>query len=358
MNAHILITDEETHDTVVNNSFWALKFSDLQPKDINDIIISQFNNTRKPYYAMLCDFYSLRDGDLVFLYKRQSGFYGIYKVKGEPFFDNSTIGKIDKSFPIRIEIECINYFEKPVPEELLFSTKEYESKFWSWFYRKIQGARGINTITPEATEALIELLVKMNGNSIKIPNIIKKYIKIPNIIKKYKRKKNCNITLPLRRKESDSVFIEDALRYYIIRYIGIKNFSEKIFGKKEDIEWYSNNVPYHVSGKNIDILVYHKNMRYTGYPLRYQFSVVELKRDIAGEEAISQVINYSKWVSTRLANGEIETVQPIVIAKKFGDNAISKAKMIEFNSRKIKLYKYKFTNNDVYNLEFEEVHYD
>ncbi len=96
------------------------------------------------------------------------------------------------------------------------------------------------------------------------------------------------IILPLCKNEGETkVFIEDAIRYYIAK--NIKSL-EKIFGKEEDIEWYSNNVPYHISGKSIDFLVYHKNMKYTGYPLRYQYSVLELKKDNANEESISQLI--------------------------------------------------------------------
>jgi len=342
MNAHVLITDNLTHETVVQNSFWALKFSDLTPNDVVEIITAQLGNTRKPYYAMLCDFFSLRDGDIIFLYKRQVGFFGIYKIKREPFFDITPYDNINGNFPIRVEKECINYFEKPVPEELLFSTKEYESRFWSWFYRKIQGPRGVNTITPEAAESLIELLIKINGNSVTLPNIIP-----------YQNTVNSISEIQLNRNGDDKVFIEDALRYYIMRYIKLRDFSKNLFGKSEDIEWFSNNVPYHVSGKNIDILVYHKNMRYTGYPLRYQYSVVELKRDNADDKTISQVIDYSKWVASRLANSEIETVQPIVIAYDFTDTAIQKSKMIEFNNRKIIFFKYRVVNN--IDISFEKV---
>jgi len=339
MNAHILITDETTHDTVVKNSFWALKFSGIKPKNVEAIIDAQFQNTKKPYYAMLCDFFSLSEGDLIFFYKRQVGFFGIYKIKGEPFFDNTPYGSINEHFPIRVKLECINYFEKPVPEELIFSTKEYESRFWVWFYRKIQGSRGVNTITPESAESMIELLIKINGNSADLSDG-----------KPYPEKNAHPVILPLNRNGESTVFIEDALRYYIIRHIKKDNLT-KVFGKTEDIEWYANNVPYHVSGKNIDILVYHKNMRYTGYPLRYQYSVVELKRDKATDKTISQVIDYSKWVSSRLANSEIETVQPIVIAHEFADTAIQKSKMIEFNNRKVLLFRYSVVNKTDIALE-------
>lgn len=338
MKAHILITDKETHDKVVENGFWAIKFPDewaYKPKTYQDLLNYQKENTRKPVIGMIGDVLGTRVGDIVFLYERQVGFHGIYKVKSEPFFDITPLGKIDAQFPIRIKIECLNYFKKPVPEGLLFSTKEYESKFWAWFYRKIQGARGVNTINPEATQALIELFVKLNGNAISKPKNLKQY----NSLNKTK------IYLPI--KNDNTVYIEDILRAWIIQNLGKNKELEKIFGPNCDLEWFANNVPYHVTRKNIDILVYHKNMKYTGFPLRYQFSVVELKKDEAKPKDVSQVINYSKWVAGRLANSEIETVQPILIAYKFNKETIKKAKLTEFSERGILLYRYKIENNTI-----------
>lgn len=122
---------------------------------------------------------------------------------------------------------------------------------------------------------------------------------------------------------------------------------EKLFGPRDDLEWFANNVPYHVSGKNIDILCYHKNKKYTGIPLRYKFRVVELKRDRANDQNILQVIEYSKWVAGRLAGSEIETVQPILIAFDFNRKALEKARNSDFNERDILLVKYRVENGDV-----------
>jgi len=273
---------------------------------------------KKPYFSIIADILGTRIGDIVFLYERQIGFYGIYKIISKPFFDPTPIGCVDETWPIRVEIECLNYFPKPVPEDYLFSTKEYESKFWVWFYRKIQGARGINTINPEAAEALIELLVKINGNSINKPSQIKPY---PS------NNKNL-IYLPLY--EDGKVKLEDILRAWLIEHIDDPNRKDlrEIFGPTEDLEWFANNVPYHVSRKNIDILCYHKNNKYTGFPLRYKFSVVELKRDIATAKDVSQVIEYSKWTAGRLAGSEIETVQPILIAFDFDKSAKKRPKIV------------------------------
>lgn len=343
MKAHVFITDKDTFPVVRDNSFWGVGIKGI-PNTLEKIIKENLENGRKPYLSMIGDILGTRIGDIVFLYERQAGFHGIYEIASKPFFDQTTIGCVDGTWPIRVKINCLNYFPHPVPEDYLFSTKEYESKFWGWFYRKIQGARGINTVNPEAAEALIELLVKLNGNAINKPNWIRQY-------------PSNNITpieLPLDR--NDKVYLEVILRAWLIANIGNtkRDDLKEIFGPAEDIEWFANNVPYHVTKKNIDILVYHKNMKYTGFPLRYQYSVVELKRDKAKPVDVSQVINYSKWVAGRLANSEIETVQPILIAYDFYDRTITKAKLSDFSKRNILLYKYKVENNDI---KFEKLEY-
>lgn len=343
MKAHVFITDKDTFPVVRDNSFWGVGIKGI-PNTIEKVIKENLINGNKPYLGMIGDILGTRINDIVFLYERQVGFHGIYKIVSEPFFDPTPIGCVGETWPIRVEINCLNYFPQPVPEDYLFSTKEYESRFWGWFYRKIQGARGVNTINPEAAEALIELLVKINGNAINKPSHIKPYDS---------RNRN-KITLPLDK--NGKVYLEDILRVWIIANIDKSDRQDlrEIFGPVEDLEWFANNVPYHVTRKNIDILCYHKNIKYTGFPLRYKFSVVELKRDVADEKDISQVIEYSKWVAGRLAGSEIETVQPILIAFGFSDKAKQKAKNSDFSERGILFVKYWVENQDV---KFEVVNY-
>jgi len=341
MRAHVFITDERTFPVVRDNSFWGVGVKGI-PDSLKGLIEENLKNPRKPYLAMLADIFGTRVGDVAFLYERQKGFHGIFRVSSEPFFDITPIGCVDETWPIRLETECLNYFAEPVPEDYLFSTKGYESKFWGWFYRKIQGARGVNTINPEAAEALIELLVKINGNA----------INKPAQIKPYPSKSKSKIILPLT--QDGKAYLEDIVRAWLIKNIDSPSRSDlrEIFGPVEDLEWFANNVPYHVTRKNIDILCYHKNIRYTGLPLRYKFSVVELKRDLANADDVSQVIDYSKWVAGRLAGSEIETVQPILIAFDFNREAINKAKNSDFSDRGVAFFKYKVENSD---LKFELV---
>lgn len=343
MRAHILITDEQTFPVVRDYGFWGVGVKGI-PNDFEKVIEKNLSDPKKPYFAIIADILGTRIGDIIFLYERQVGFHGIYKIVSEPFFDPTPIGYVDEKYPIRIELECLNYFLKPVPEDLLFSTKEYESKCWAWFYRKIQGPRGINTVNPETAEVLIELLVKLNGNAINKPNSEKKYCAENKLL----------IELNLEKLHKDGKLLEDILRAWLIKNIDNPNHSDvrKIFGPVEDIEWFANNVPYHVSRKNIDILVYHKNAKYTGYPLRYKYSVVELKRDIAKADDVSQLIGYSKWVAGRLASGEVDMVRPILIAFDFNKKALAKVKNSDFSDEGIKCYKYKVEGS---NIKFQEV---
>lgn len=169
MKAHIIITNSETFPVCRDRLFWGIGTPDA-PSNFEEWINPQ--NSRKPYLKMLVDMMGVDIGDLVFLYERQAGFHGIYKVKSELFFDAAKITNkdsfvVDEKWPLRILLESVYFFPRPVPEDLLFSTPRYESLFWIWAYKKNQGPRGCNTITPEAAESLIELLVKVNGRDMK-----------------------------------------------------------------------------------------------------------------------------------------------------------------------------------------------
>lgn len=281
--------------------------------------------------------FNIEIGDTVFLYERQVGIHGIYKVKSPLFFDTSTVKnaqglEVDDQWPLRILLECVYYFPCPVNEDLLFSTPKYENIFWIWAYRKSQGPRGCNTITPEACEALVELLVKINGSD-------RKYDKF----NAYNPPKIKTVELEFT-DENKRLVLEDYLRGYVIANLKKEEEFEKIFGKLNDIEWYANNVPYHITQKNIDTIVFHKNFRYTNAPLRYKYSIVELKKDTVKADHISQLIRYSIWASGRLAGGEVEMIQPIIVGFDFERKAIEKARDADFNEKGIILAKYEVLN--------------
>ncbi len=347
MRAHVLITDKDTFPVVRDNGFWGVGTKNI-PQNYDEVIQESLKYpNKKPYLRMIADILNTRVGDIAFLYERGVGFHGVYKVKSEPFFDTRTIGCVDGKWPLRIEIECLSYFPTPVPEDLLFSSKDYESKCWGWFYRKVQGPRGMNTVNPETAEVLVELLVELNGNAVDKPDTMKTYP-----VKKSERRK---IELRLSKlSRNGRVVLEDVLRAWLVSHIDDKSCESvrEVFGPAEDIEWFANNVPYYITRKHMDILVYHKNASYTGYPFRYKFTVMELKRGEATDKDVSQLINYSKWVAGRLAGGRIESVQPTLIAFDFRKSAKIKAANSDFSNRGVRLFAYKIAGDDI---KFEEI---
>jgi len=336
MNAHVLITNPETYPVCRDRLFWGVGTPDC-PNVFEEWVSSA--NTRKPYLKMLVDMLGLSIGDLVFLYERQAGFHGVYKVVSPLFFDTTSVSngeglRVDHQWPLRIRLECLYYFAKPVPEDLLFSTPHYENVFWVWAYRKSQGARGCNTITPEAAESLLELLVKVNGRDTEYE--FDPYVPLnPHAI-----------TLPLC-EDGERLTLEDFLRGHILEKLRNREHLEDVFGPPEDVEWFANNVPYHITQKNIDLLVFHKNFRYTTVPLRYKYSIVELKKDTAQAKDVGQLIRYSQWASGRLASGEPEMIQPILVAHDFSDDTVRKAATADFNDRGILLFKYNVQNQEI-----------
>ncbi|MCS7223554.1 MAG: hypothetical protein NZ959_03180 [Armatimonadetes bacterium] len=336
MGAHVFITDTKTFPTVRDYGFWGVGAPKI-PDNYHSLVQQNLANGKLPYFAMVADLLATRIGDLVFLYERGRGFHGVYRIASEPFFDATPVGSVSSQWPLRVLIECVHYFPDPVPEAYLFSTPEYETRCWSWFYRKIQGPRGSSPLNPEAAQTLCELLVKVNGNAINL--------RVQRSI--YQPKQSTPIKLPL--PIDGKVALEDILRGWFVQNIDDPHNKDMrdLFGPSGDIEWFANNVPHHVSGRHIDLLCYHANQTYTRYPLRYRFTVVELKRDEASPDDIGQIIEYSKWVAGRLACGEVDMVVPVIVAHSFQKDAIVKAKHAEFNSRGIKLIKYDVRNQSV-----------
>ena len=81
-------------------------------------------------------------------------------------------------------------------------------------------------------------------------------------------------------------------------------------------------------------------------PLRYRYSVIELKRDQADPQTVDQVIGYAKWVANRLANGEIDAVRPYIIARRFRPETIERARAIRFNRTGIQLVRYEIISEN------------
>jgi RecB family endonuclease NucS len=79
----------------------------------------------------------------------------------------------------------------------------------------------------------------------------------------------------------------------------------------------------------------------------YKYTCIELKIDRATESDLSQILRYEDWLARKLADGDNEMVQSILVASRFTDSVIDyiqKRKLIE--EKTVNLMSYRVTEND------------
>jgi hypothetical protein len=343
MRAHVFVVDKETFPVHRDRCFCGTGPTESEFHTYSEVLQAMLNSRTSGYRGMLVDILGTRPGDIVFFYEQKTGFRGVYRIIGEPFFDSSVIYGVNEfqnqlvpnNICFRVPIECQHYFPKPVPEDLLFASPEREAIFWVWFYRKIQirGARGCTAINPESAQALLELLVKLNETDSPPPPTVP-----------YPSSTQHKLDIPLG--DGPTALYEDWLRGWLIQNIDNTNRPDirKMFGPETELEWFANNVPYHVAGRNIDTLAFHSTRQYLDTPIRYKYSIVELKRNRASRRDVEQLLGYSRWTASRLAQGDADRVKPILIANGFHTQAVSQAHNSDWS---ILLAEYQVTDNNI-----------
>jgi len=93
-----------------------------------------------------------------------------------------------------------------------------------------------------------------------------------------------------------------------------------------------------------------------GVDILHKFTCIELKTGICTEEDLNQIIKYENWLVRKLANGDSEMVQSILVAFGFQDRVleyVQKRRTIE--EKTVRLLKYRVTKeqNDIILTEIE-----
>jgi hypothetical protein len=93
-----------------------------------------------------------------------------------------------------------------------------------------------------------------------------------------------------------------------------------------------------------------------GVDILHKFTCIELKTGICTEEDLNQIIKYENWLVRKLANGDSEMVQSVLVAFDFQDKVleyVQKRRTIE--EKTVRLLKYRVTKeqNDIILTEIE-----
>ena len=269
-----------------------------------------------------------------------SGFTGMVEIEGRPFFDPTPIGteaNVPASVPVRIPLNCEAYLPRPVTEEQAFTYETESTELWNPKYKKaLQGAKSLTSLTTEEGNQLAALVHRANDREYGVKQ------------ETYSGEASDKISIDDRLDQKEGVgkvrtSPPDSIQDLSLDEIPVTNGSQfrvektleawlmemidsdhddlrRVFGPRDELTWFTNYVPYGISGKNMDGLAFHERDG-----IRYKISTIELKRGKANKSAVRQVLGYAQWVTSYLADGNEQVVQPILIAHGFTEAALEAA---------------------------------
>lgn len=275
-------------------------------------------------------FHAIKPGDFIFFYVRNIGIYGLWKATTFPFFDES--GFLGKAYPYRVCFEpLIREFSKPIAMSDIMDLQD-KGKVWTFDLGAMR-QKNHNPITSDEGKELIRLLLRNNPVFHAITQIETPY-------------PTNNVELPL----SLAVDTKGRLRYegYLSAWF-MKSFVngklKEIIGEYRD---FLNYVPTSFN-KVMDIFLTHVTS-VDGVDVLHNFTCIELKTGICTEEDLNQIIKYEHWLVRKLASGDDEMVQSILVGFDFQDKVleyVKKRKLIEEKTVRLLKYKVNYAQNDI-----------
>ena len=276
---------------------------------------------------IIASFEAIKPGDFIFFYVRNVGVYGLWKATSRPFLDENDIwGKKDQKFPYRVCFEpLIRYFSKPIVLSDILDLRD-KGKIWTFDLGAII-RKNHNPITTDESKELIRLLLRNNPIFRPVSPIPEPY-------------PIGNVTLPISLETDNKgrIRYEGFLNTWFMRSFVSGRYKD-IIGEYRD---FLNFVPTSFN-KVMDVFLTHVT-EVDGVDVLHKFTCIELKTGTCREEDLNQIIKYENWLTRKLADGDSEMVQSILVAFDFQDKVleyVQKRRLIE--EKTVRLIKYEVT---------------
>jgi hypothetical protein len=289
---------------------------------------------------IISGFEAIRPGDFLFFYVRNIGIYGLWQATSRPFFDQerNIWGREDQVYPYRVCFEpSIREFHKPIALSDILDLRD-KGKIWTFdlgtFTKKSH-----QPITTEEGKELIRLLLRNNP-------IFYPVRQIPTPLSVREE------PLPLKL-ETDSkghIRIEGYLNAWFMRSFA-KGKLKRLIGDYHD---FLNYVPTSFNTV-MDIFLTHVTA-IDGVDILHNFTCIELKTGICTEENLNQVIKYENWLVRKLASGDNEMVQSILVGFDFDDKVleyVQKRRLVEEKTVRLLKYRVNDAGDDIVLTEVE-----
>jgi hypothetical protein len=315
MGAHIFLVGENNFDICVKRGVYGCVFP----------------STEKNRAEVIAGILSIQSNDLVFFYVKNRGIYGLWKVIDEPFYDETKVWDNDQQlFPYRFCFQStVGHFPKPVLLSDVLDLRD-KGRIWTFDLNPVQQKNQYKITMDEARE-LLRLILRNNPIRNQPQHVSDPYVPIT-------REK---IEPSIKSVKGSQLQYEGWLNAWFMASLA-KGELKNIFG---DYREFLNLVPT-TFNKVMDVFLTHVTS-IDSIDVTYKYTCIELKIDRATESDLSQILRYEDWLARKLADGDNEMVQSILVASRFTDSVIDyiqKRKLIE--EKTVNLMSYRVTEND------------
>jgi len=278
---------------------------------------------------VIAGFSGIRPGDFVFFYVTNRGVYGLWKVITEPFYDTKPIWNGPKHpgqvFPYRICFEpIVRKFAIPIAISDILDLRD-KGKIWTFDLGAIT-KKNHYAITTEEGKELLRLLLR-NNPIFSAPDAMSEPYVAPS---------NSPLPLSLQCNRKGHLRYEGYLNAWFMQSFTRGRFKELI----GDYRDFLNYVPTSFN-KVMDIFLTHVTT-IDLVDILHKFTCMELKAGLVSERDLNQIVMYENWLTRKLADGDSEMVQSILVGYDF-DSAVleyvKKRKLIE--EKTVRLIRYR-----------------
>ncbi len=291
MGAHVFLVGEENFEICIQRGVYGCV---MPTKEWNQAEI-------------VAGIFGIQSGDLVFFYVKNKGVFGLWKVVETPFFDQTKIWPNDEQdFPYRFCFEpAVGYFSKPVALTDILDLHD-KGRIWTFDLNPVQQKNQYKITTDEARE-LLRLLLRNNPIKRELRKILEPYSPPPG---------RTPIDVDFTSSTANKIKYEGWLNAWFMRSLA----TGKLKGLLGEYQEYLNLVPT-TFNKVMDIFLTHVTT-IDGIDVLHKYTCLELKTDLATDSDLTQILRYEDWLARKLASGDHEMIQSVLVANRFSDQVI------------------------------------
>lgn len=325
MGAHIFLVGQDNFETCISRGVYGC----VMP------------NTAWNKAEIVAGILSIQRGDLAFFYVKNRGVYGLWKVVSEPYFDETKVWAEDRQlFPHRFSFEpAVGYFPKPVSLSDVLDLRD-KGRVWTFDLNPVQQKNQYKITMDEARE-LLRLLLRNNPIRQAPPRIPNPYVSpTPG-----------SINIEFASSHAGRVQYEGWLNAWFMAALSRGKLKDRLGDYRE----FLNLVPT-TFNKVMDIFLTHVTT-VDSIEILHKYTCIELKADRATEQDLAQILRYEDWLTRKLAAGDNEMVQSVLVANRFAEPVIDYVKQRQrIEEKSVRLMSYKVaddrTSIDLQELSF------